>query len=97
MYQGPGVDLTKNQSGIFEGELEIPDLDDGIFYYEFFIKKDSAGQMLPVNYKPKEEKEYFFKWIGDNREANYTKAIELKGSIIQDTIKSGIFERSNWN
>ena len=93
MFQGPGVDLVKGEDNIFEGELEIPNLENGIFSYEFFIKKDSARQMIPVEYKPKKKNSHFV-WIGNNRKVNYTKANQLTGIVSTDTISSKNFERA---
>lgn len=93
MFEGLSQNLEKNASGVFEGQLEIPNLDDGIFSYEIIVhKKDSLGKMTEITYKPELEEERFFLWVGNNRNINFSKATELIGEVTSKTIHSSFLE-----
>lgn len=82
MLEGLQQILKKNSKGVFKGQLEIPDLDNSIFSYALIIhKKDSTGKMIEIEYKPKEEGETHFLWVGNNRNISFSKVTQVKGTL----------------
>lgn len=89
MFEGLSKVLEKNASGVFEGQLEIQNIDDGIFSYEIIVnKKDSLGKMTEIEYKPESEDEWHFLWVGKNRNIPFSKAIQLSGVVTNKKINS---------
>lgn len=87
MFEGLTLQLEKNPFGIFEGQLAIPGLNDGIFSYDITVQQSGAsGSLVDIGYRPKEEP--FFRWVGPNRNAGYAKAGELSGKIDKLDFKS---------
>ena len=49
MFEGLSLILKEEFPRIFEGEIYIPDLDDGIFTYDFILnKKNKSGEMTKI-------------------------------------------------
>jgi enterochelin esterase-like enzyme len=91
MFEGLTLPLEKNPFGIFEGQLTIPDLNDGIFSYDIIVQQTSAsGGVADINYRPKTEP--LFRWMGANRKIDYAKAGELSGKIDKIDFKSRFLE-----
>ena len=99
MFEGLSQTLKKNAStGVFEGSLEIPDLNEAIFTYDLIVHKtDSSGDMLELepishliklNQNDAIEKKKGFLWIGKNRKNDYLKNEALTGSLTTERIKS---------
>lgn len=95
MFEGLHQILKKNDAGIFEGQLTIPDLDDGIFTYDILVhKKDANGKMINLEYTSGIEDEPSFLWIGKNRNVEYTKAVDLEGKLTTKDWASTYLEES---
>jgi enterochelin esterase-like enzyme len=91
MFEGLSQILKKDDSGVFKGELTIPDLDIAVFCYDVIVhEKDSTGKMVDIGYKP--ENDRYFKWIGENRQADYAKDTMLEGKLEEVTINSKFLE-----
>ena len=94
MFEGLNRILKKNSDGIFEGQLEIPDLDDGIFSYEILVhKKDKDGKMIVIDYKSDTEDGRHFIWTGKKRNIIYKKSDKLNGELFSTKIKSRNLEQ----
>ncbi|MBK6263405.1 hypothetical protein JKA74_00045 [Marivirga sp. S37H4] len=103
MFEGLHQTLTKDTiTGIFEGFLEIPNLNEAIFTYDIVVhKKDSLKRMIelePESHLVKlnqhdaiEERDQFL-WIGKNRNGNYFKNEELTGSLVTKSMTSEFLE-----
>jgi hypothetical protein len=58
--------LKKNYSGVFEGQLEIQNINDGIFTYDIIVhKKDSLGKMREIEYNPESKEESNLYGLGE--------------------------------
>ncbi len=89
MFEGLHLVLKQNSPTEFEGELYIPDLEEGIFSYDIIIhQKDENNKMIKKEYSPPDE-EKFFIWVGKNKQIGYSKANELKGTLTHTEINSG--------
>jgi enterochelin esterase-like enzyme len=88
MFEGLSQILKQNSEGVFEGELEIPNIDDGIFSYEIIVQReDSLGKMTTIEYNPESVDQHFL-WIGKNRNISFSKATDLNGKVINKEINS---------
>ncbi len=88
MFEGLNKILKQTKTGVFEGEIEIPDLENGIFSYEIIVhQKDSTGKKVEISYQPNNEERHF-RWIGKKRMVLFSKAKNLKGEIKSIPINS---------
>lgn len=99
MFEGLSQVLKLDSAtGVFQGVLEIPNLNEAIFTYEIVVhKKDSLGQMIEL--KPEShlvklnqneaivEGERFI-WLGENRNGSYSENEDLTGSLITKVVTS---------
>jgi len=94
MFEGLSRILKKNALGVFEGLLEIQNLDNGIFTYDIIVhKKDSLGKMVEVEY-PKEPDNKRLLWIGENRNISFLKATKLLGTLTDLELNSDFLKES---
>jgi enterochelin esterase-like enzyme len=88
MFEGRSLILGQKADGVFEGELEIPGLEEAIFSYDILVhEKDSSGKMIQIPYEPIGEENHF-RWIGANRDVNFQKADSISGTMTFPSIKS---------
>jgi hypothetical protein len=89
MFEGLSQILRKNSEGVFEGQLEIQNLDDAIFSYDIIVhKKDGLGNMTELQYGPESKEERHFIWVGNKRNISFFKADKLSGELIYNEINS---------
>lgn len=99
MFEGIDQVLKKNPAtGIFEGVLGIPNLNEAIFTYDIIVhKKDSLGQMtelepnvtlIQLNQNRAIKKGDQFLWDGKRKSDNYLENKELVGSLKTITVTS---------
>lgn len=99
MLEGLSQTLEKDStSGIFEGTLKIPNLDEAIFSYDIVVhKKDTTGRMvklepdtdlIKLNQNDVVRKKETFLWIGKNHKGDYLENKDLKGTLTTKILAS---------
>lgn len=89
MFQGIYTNLSRQDSNQFIATLDIPNLNHAIFSYDLVIHEmDSLKQMREVKYKPENDDQKHFIWIGKHRNVKYEKSINFQSKMVYDTLES---------
>lgn len=83
MLEGLHKNLSKNSEGVFKGQLNIQNLDNCIFSYDFSIQRqDQSGVLVYEEIKPNPDGEdQFYLWVGKKRKLPMKQSTELMGNL----------------